>query len=112
MTEQLDRAFAALSDPTRRAILAQLAESSMTVNELVERHHLAQPTISKHLKVLETAGLISRERKAQMRPCRLNPEGLRQVAGWVDRYREFWEGAFERMDALLAGMEIGDRGNE
>ncbi|MFN3549856.1 MAG: ArsR/SmtB family transcription factor [Mesorhizobium sp.] len=104
MTDTLSLAFAALADPTRRGILAQLALGERTVNELVEGRGLSQPAISKHLKVLERAGLIERGRDAQKRPCRLAPEGLEVARRWIDRCRADWEGAFDRMDALLAAM--------
>ena len=87
---ELDNTFAALADPTRRAILARLAEGEATVNELAEPFHLKLPTISKHLKVLQRAGLITQGRKAQWRPCRLETAPLKEVADWVDRYRRIW----------------------
>lgn len=108
MTQQLDHAFAALSDPTRCAILARLAESEATVNELVAGFHLSQPTISSHIKMLERAGLIDRRRVAQTRPCRLRPEGLKAVGSWIDAYRRFWEGSFDRMDDYLAELTKGE----
>jgi DNA-binding transcriptional ArsR family regulator len=95
--QELDRVFGALADPTRRAILARLARGEATVNELIEPFDLAQPTISKHLKVLEGAGLVSRGREAQFRPVRLNAAPLRDVAEWVGSYRRLWE---ERLDQL------------
>ncbi|HYO80296.1 MAG TPA: metalloregulator ArsR/SmtB family transcription factor [Bryobacteraceae bacterium] len=102
---QLDRTFAALADPTRRAILARLATGEATVNELVKPFALSQPAISRHLQVLESAGLITRGRDAQRRPCRLAARPLQQASSWLDRYREFWEGSFERLDALLVDMQ-------
>lgn len=108
MTQQLDQAFAALSDPTRRAILARLAQGEATVNQLVDGFDLTQPTISTHLKVLERAGLIDRRRVAQTRPCRLRPEGMKAVGEWVEFYRRFWEGSFERMDDYLAELTKGE----
>jgi DNA-binding transcriptional ArsR family regulator len=97
----LNRAFAALADPTRRAILARLAYGEATVNELAEPFDMTQPSISKHLKVLERAGLISRSRAAQTRPCRLEPAPLKEVATWVEVYRNLWEQSFDRLDAFL-----------
>ena len=101
-SEQLDLAFAALADPTRRAIVARLASGEATVTELAAPFDLTQPSISKHLKVLERAGLVSRGRAAQTRPCRLEPAPLGEVAGWAERYRRLWEDSFERLDAMLA----------
>ena len=95
--QELDRVFGALADPTRRAILAQLSRGEATVNELIAPFGLKQPTISKHLKVLEGAGLVSRGREAQFRPVRLNAAPLREVARWVGNYQPFWE---ERLDQL------------
>ncbi len=100
-TEQLDRAFAALADPTRRAIVARLAAGEATVKELAGPFEMTQPSISKHLKVLERAGLVSRGRAAQTRPCRLEPVPLRHVAQWADRYRDLWEQSFDRLDTYL-----------
>ena len=108
MSDRLDAAFAALADPTRRAILARLAKGETTVSDLVGRFDLTQPTISSHLKVLESAGLISRGRIGQTRPCRLDLAGLRAVDGWLDRYRRLWEGSFDRMDAYLKDITKGD----
>src|SRR5258708_40329432 len=101
-SEHLDATFAALADPTRRAILARLASGEASVTELTEPFAMTQPAISKHLKVLERAGLISRGRDAQRRPCRLEPTALAQATQWLERYRSFWEGSFDRLDALLA----------
>jgi DNA-binding transcriptional ArsR family regulator len=95
--QELDQVFGALADPTRRAILARLARGDATVNELIAPFGLKQPTISKHLKVLEGAGLVSRGREAQFRPVRLNAAPLREVAEWVGNYQRFWE---ERLDQL------------
>ena len=108
MSEHLNAAFSALSDPTRRAILARLSAGEATVSELVEGFDLTQPTISSHLKVLEAAGLISRGRVAQTRPCRLEPEGLKAVDDWLERYRRFWSGSFDRMGAYLSEITKGD----
>ena len=101
MQDSLSRTFLALADPTRRAILAQIADGAQTVNALVAANALSQPGISKHLKVLEEAGLIRRERVAKTRPVHLDVGGLRAAAGWIDHYRQYWEGAFGRMDALI-----------
>jgi len=104
MSDTLSRTFLALGDPTRRAILAQIAEGALSVNDLVAANHLSQPGISKHLKVLEDAGLIRRERVARTRPVHLDPEGLRRAGAWIDHYRKYWKGAFDRMDALIARL--------
>ncbi len=97
----LDATFAALADPTRRKILARLAVGQATVTELAEPFAITQPAISKHLKVLERAGLISRDRDAQRRPSRLQAEPLAEATAWLEVYREFWETSFERLDGLL-----------
>jgi len=98
---QLDATFAALADPTRRAILARLASGEASVSELSKPFAMTQPAISKHLKVLERAGLISRGRDAQRRPCRLEAKRLAEANRWLENYRQFWEGSFARLDALL-----------
>jgi DNA-binding transcriptional ArsR family regulator len=100
-SDRLDATFAALADPTRRAILARLAAGAASVSELAEPFALSQPAISKHLKVLERAGLVSRSRDAQRRPRRLEAKPLAEACQWLERYREFWEGTFQRLDALL-----------
>ena len=100
-SERLDLAFAALADPTRRAILARLASGEASVMDLAKPFAMSQPAISKHLKVLERAGLISRGRDAQRRPRRLEAKPLAEATGWLENYRRFWEGSFERLDALL-----------
>jgi DNA-binding transcriptional ArsR family regulator len=100
-TDRLDATFAALADPTRRAILARLASGEASVGELARPFAMSQPAISKHLKVLERAGLIARGRDAQRRPCRLVAQPLADANDWLERYRQFWEGSFERLDALL-----------
>jgi DNA-binding transcriptional ArsR family regulator len=105
----LDATFAALADPTRRAILARLAEGEASVNELAKPFDVSQPAISRHLKVLERAGLISRGRDAQRRPRRLEAKPLAQAAGWLDAYRQFWEAQFERLDALLDEMKLAEK---
>lgn len=102
---RLDTAFAALADPTRRAILARLASGDATVKELAEPFDLSQPSISKHLKVLERAGFISRLRSAQTRPCRLEMAPLKEVAQWVEAYRHLWEESFDRLGAYLQSVQ-------
>lgn len=106
---RLDATFAALADPTRRAIVARLALGEATVMELAEPFDMSQPAISKHLKVLENAGLISRGRDAQRRPCRLEPQVLADASGWLDHYRDVWERNFRRLDALLDEMKSQQR---
>lgn len=101
----LDATFFALADPTRRAILAHLVRGEATVNELVAPFSLSQPAISKHLKVLERAGLISRGRIAQRRPCRIEARALSEAAAWFEDYRRLWEGNFQRLDALLDELQ-------
>ena len=103
--QQLDRVFAALADPTRRAILSRLALGEATVNELVEPFHLSQPTISKHLKVLESSGLVSRGRAAQFRPVHLNAVPLKHAAQWLGNYRAFWEGSLDRLEAHVQQLQ-------
>src|SRR4249920_4011777 len=101
MTDPLSTTLAALADPTRRAILARLSRGEATVNELAEPFDISLPSISRHLKVLEGAGLITRGRQAQWRPCKLEAAPLKQVDGWLAKYRKFWEGSFNRMDVYL-----------
>ena len=108
MQDQLTATFSALADPTRRAILARLAAGEATVNELAEPFEISLPAISRHLKVLEQAGLISRGREAQWRPCRIETAALQQLDGWVGRYRALWQGKFDRMDAFLAEIQKRD----
>ena len=103
--DHLDATFAALADPTRRAILARLALGEASVMELAEPFAMSQPAISKHLKVLERAGLISRGRDAQRRPCRLEAVPLAEANEWLEGYRQFWEASFQRLDALLDEMK-------
>jgi DNA-binding transcriptional ArsR family regulator len=103
---RLDATFAALADPTRRAILAQLALGEFSVMELAEPFEMSQPAISKHLKVLERAGLVSRGRDAQRRPVRLEAEPLAQANGWLEEYRQFWEARYQRLDLLLEEMKV------
>src|SRR5258706_3129580 len=103
--DRLDATFAALADPTRRAILARLASGEASVTELAEPFSISQPAISKHLKVLERAGLISRGRQAQLRPRRLEPKPLAEATKWLESYRRFWEATFERLDRLLEELK-------
>lgn len=107
----LDATFAALADPTRRAILARLARGEATVTELAEPFSMSQPAISKHLKVLERAGLISRGRDAQRRPCRLEPRRLVEAEAWIERFRRTWEGHYARLDTLLDELRATDGGD-
>ena len=104
-TDELSTTFAALADPTRRAILARLARGEATVTELAAPFDLSLPAISKHLKVLQRAGLIEQGRQAQWRPCRLKADGLRDVADWVDEYRRHWEASFDRLDEYLREIQ-------
>ena len=103
--DRLDMTFAALADPTRRAILTQLASGEASVLELAAPFAMSQPAISKHLKVLERAGLISRSRDAQRRPCRLEAKPLAEATSWLERYRQFWEGSYQRLDVLLDELQ-------
>jgi DNA-binding transcriptional ArsR family regulator len=98
---QLNRTFAALSDPTRRAILAQLMEGEALLKDLAEPFDMSLPAVGKHLKVLEDAGLVSRGRDAQRRPCRLEAKALKEASDWLDGYQKFWSANFARLDALL-----------
>ena len=102
---QLNQAFAALADPTRRGIVLHLARGETTVSDLVSHFDLTQPTISSHLKVLERAGLISRRRIAQSRPCKLRLERIKTVVDWLERVQEIWEGNYKRLDALLIELK-------
>jgi len=108
-SRHLDATFSALADPTRRAILALLAAGEAPVMELAEPFAMTQPAISKHLKVLERAGLISRGRDAQRRPRRLEAKPLAEAVGWLEGYRQFWEGSFQRLDALLDEMKTQEK---
>jgi len=103
--DNLSTTFAALADPTRRAILARLASGECSVTELAAPFEMSMPAISKHLKVLERAGLIARGREAQWRPCRLDAGRLKEVADWVEHYRSFWEESFDRLDAYLRELK-------
>lgn len=108
MRDQLSATLSALADPTRRAILARLAQGEASVTELAAPFNISQPAISKHLKVLEEAKLISRSRVAQSRPCRLEAAPLRDLAGWLESYRRFWDQSFDRLDAYLKELQAGD----
>jgi DNA-binding transcriptional ArsR family regulator len=105
--QDLDQTFAALADPTRRAILARLANGEATVGELAAPFAMTLPAVSRHLKVLHRAGLISQGRDAQWRPCRIEPERLHEASDWLARYRELWEGRFERLDDYLQELHEG-----
>jgi DNA-binding transcriptional ArsR family regulator len=110
LDDQLDTTFAALSDPTRRSILARLADGEATVNELAAPFRMSLQAVSKHLKVLERAGLITRGRSAQRRPCRLRVEPLGEANEWLERYRNLWEDSFDRLaDHLRAEKKVGER---
>jgi DNA-binding transcriptional ArsR family regulator len=109
MPQDLSITFAALADPTRRAILARLALGVTTVAELAEPFEMSGPAISKHLKVLERAGLITRGREAQWRPCRLQAGPLKHIADWLERYRRFWEQSFDRLDDYLRDLQIKEK---
>jgi len=106
---RLDAIFAALADPTRRAIIARLAAGQASVNELAQPFDMSQPAISKHLKVLERAGLISRRREAQRRPRRLEAKRLAEADKWLERYRRLWEGNYRRLDALLDELKTPEK---
>ena len=103
--DPLSATFAALADPTRRAILTTLADGEASVTALAEPFDITMPAVSKHLKVLERAGLIERSSRAQWRPCRLSPEPLKDVSDWVERYREFWEQRLDRLDEYLSDLQ-------
>jgi DNA-binding transcriptional ArsR family regulator len=104
--DHLSTTFAALADPTRRAILARLAEGEATVNELAEPFSLSLPSVSKHLKVLQRAGLVSQGRRAQWRPCRLESAPLHEVAKWMEVYRQFWDESYHRLDEYLRELQM------
>jgi DNA-binding transcriptional ArsR family regulator len=108
-SQRLDSTFGALADPTRRAILARLALGEASVTELVKPFALSQPAISKHLKVLERAGLITRGRDAQRRPCRIEAKPLAEADEWIENYRRIWESSFQRLDALLDEMKAKEK---
>ena len=105
MTDSISSTFSALADPTRRAILARLALGETSVTELAAPFEMSMPAVSKHLRVLEQAGLIARGREAQYRPCKLRAEPLRQAAGWLEEYRRFWEQSFDRLDDYLKRLQ-------
>ena len=109
MPDQLSATLAALADPTRRAILSRLASGDASVSELAKPFAMSQPAVSKHLKVLERAGLITRGREAQWRPARLEASPLRDVADWVEQYRRFWEMRLDRLDAYVAELQAKER---
>ncbi len=112
MPDQLSLTFSALADPTRRAILASLAKGESSVQTLAEPFEMSLPAVSKHLKVLERAGLIERGRKAQWRPCRLQAEPLKHVDDWLEHYRRFWEESFDRLDVYLRELQAKESENE
>ncbi len=111
-TDKISTTFAALADPTRRAILARLAKGEASVTELAEPFRMTMPGISKHLKVLEKAGLIVRSREAQWRPCRLDASPLKEAAEYVEKYRQFWEESFDRLDKYLREIQKMEKNNE
>jgi DNA-binding transcriptional ArsR family regulator len=111
-TDLLSNTFAALADPTRRAILSRLAAGEASVTELAEPFDMTLPAVSKHLKVLERAGLIARGREAQWRPCRLQAAPLKDVDDWVERYRRFWEESFDRLDEYLTQLKEEEKNND
>jgi DNA-binding transcriptional ArsR family regulator len=111
-TDRLSATFSAIADPTRRAILARLASGEASVTELAKPFDMTLPAISKHLKVLERAGLISRSRDAQWRPCRLKAQRLEEASDWVERYREFWELSFDRLEDHLRELQKKDKKND
>ena len=107
--DPLSSTLSALADPTRRAMLARLSKGEATVNELAEPFAMSLPAISKHLKVLERAHLISRSRNAQWRPCKLEPEPLKKLDGWLEEYRQLWEGRLDRLEVYLAELQAGKK---
>jgi DNA-binding transcriptional ArsR family regulator len=109
MQDQISSTFSALADPTRRAILARLALGETSVTELASPFEMSMPAISRHLKVLEKAGLIARGREAQWRPCKLKAAPLKQAADWLDEYRRFWEESFDRLDAYLQAIQAKEK---
>ena len=111
-TDPLSTQFAALADPTRRAILARLAQGEASVNELAEPFDMSLPAVSRHIKVLENAGLISRSRTAQWRPAKFEPLAMKNVADWLDQYRHFWESSFDRLDAYLKYIQTAGGSDE
>ena len=111
-TDPLSAAFSALADPTRRAMLARLSMGEATVNELAKPFAMTLPAVSKHLKVLERAGLVSRGRNAQFRPCRLEAGPLKDVAAWMEHYRRFWDDSFDRLDDYLKEIQHKERSGD
>jgi DNA-binding transcriptional ArsR family regulator len=111
-TDPLSMTLSALADPTRRAILARLAKGEATVNEIAKPFDISLPAVSRHLKVLEAAGLISRAREAQWRPCRLETKALRNVDDWLASYRRFWTASFDKMDVYIAELKRKERRDE
>ena len=109
MSDHLSTTFYALADPTRRAILARLATGECSVTELAEPFEISLPAVSKHLRVLERAGLIARGREAQWRPCRINAKPLKEVADWTERYRRFWEGKFDNLELYLQELTAKEK---
>lgn len=107
--DQLSATFAALADPTRRAILARLASGETSVTELAKPFNMSMPAVSKHLRVLERAGLITRTRDAQRRPCRIEARPLAEATGWLEHYRHFWEESFQKLDVLLDELQSGKK---
>lgn len=110
MSDRLSATFSALADPTRRGILARLARGEATVGELAEPYDMSMAAVSKHLKVLEGAGLITRGREAQWRPCKLDAAPLRDISDWVENYRRFWDESLDRLDDYLQALQKGDPG--
>jgi DNA-binding transcriptional ArsR family regulator len=111
-TDLLDRTFAALADPTRRAIVARLADGEASVTELAAPFDMSLPAVSKHLKVLERAGLITRGRRAQWRPCRLEPAALKEASDWLEEYRQLWEERLDRLDVYLRELQGKEQGDD
>src|SRR5215813_2876731 len=109
MTDQISSTFSALADPTRRAILARLTLGETSVTELAAPFEMSMPAVSKHLKVLERAGLIARGREAQWRPCRIQPAALKDVDDWLEHYRRFWEASFDRLDEYLREVQAKEK---
>ena len=109
MQDAMSSTFSALADPTRRAILARLALGETSVTELAEPFEMSMPAVSKHLRVLERAGLIARSREAQFRPCKLKPEPLKQAWGWIGDYQQFWEESFDRLDEYLKKLQAKEK---
>jgi DNA-binding transcriptional ArsR family regulator len=111
-TDQLSMIFAALADPTRRAILARLAQGEASVKELAEPFSMSPPAVTKHLKVLQRAGLITQGRQAQWRPCKLEPAPLKEVAEWAEGYRQFWDASYQRLDVYLQQLKEQERDHD